>query len=142
MERERQDWYSDYKIWKIKHQFKNSESWVWQTDRIFLISLGNKCLRQSINCTNRILAINVIFVKMFMKVAKGRPRFFIIVLVRWKQKSVSLKREDKILLMDLLPNKVFPKLNLCENFRIKLFEQNSRVRVTWLKVNGFESMFL
>ena len=40
----------------------------------------------SINCTynNRILAINVSFVRRLMKTAKGKPRSFIIVLARPK----------------------------------------------------------
>ena len=38
-----------------------------------------------------------------------------------ENKNQSLKREGKSLLMDLLSSKVFFKLPLSENFRIKLF---------------------
>ena len=38
-----------------------------------------------------------------------------------ENKNQSLKREGKRLLMDLLTNKVFSKVTLSENFKIKLF---------------------
>ena len=38
-----------------------------------------------------------------------------------ENKNQLLKREGRRLLMDLLTNKVFAKLSLSDNFRIKLF---------------------
>ena len=55
-----------------------------------------------------------------MKIAKGNQEFSKLC---WsdENKNHSLKREGKKLLMDLLTNKVFSKLTLYENFKIKLF---------------------
>ena len=54
-----------------------------------------------------------------MKIAQGRPRFF----TCWsnENRNQSLKREGKRFLMDSLTNKVFSKVTLSENFKIKLF---------------------
>ena len=48
-----------------------------------------------------------------MKIAKGRPRSFIITFVRWN-------KEVRDYLIDLQTNKVFSKLTLSYNFRTKL----------------------
>ena len=49
-----------------------------------------------------------------MKIAKGR--------MCWsdENKNQSLRRESKRLFMDLLTNKVFSKVTLSDNFKIKL----------------------
>ena len=42
--------------------------------------------------------------------------------------------------MDLLTSKVFSKLTLSKNFRLKLF-LNKGVRVTWFKINNSKIFF-